>query len=42
MLQFSRLFQDCGGVSRRGFLEIGALTGLGLSLPTALAMPGRW
>ena len=38
MLQFSRLFQDCGGVSRRGFLEIGALTGLGLSLPTALAM----
>ena len=38
MLQFSRLFRDCAGVSRRGFLEIGALTGLGLSLPAALAM----
>lgn len=38
MLRFSRLFHDCAGVSRRGFLEIGALTGLGLTLPTALAM----
>lgn len=38
MLQFSRLFQNCSGVSRRGFLEIGALTGLGVSLPSALAM----
>ena len=38
MLQFSRLFQNCSGVSRRGFLEIGTLAGLGLSLPSALAM----
>lgn len=38
MLQFSRLFQNCSGVSRRGFLEIGALAGLGVSLPSALAM----
>lgn len=38
MLQFSRLFQNCSGVSRRGFLEIGTLAGLGVSLPSALAM----
>jgi hypothetical protein len=29
--------RDCDGVSRRSFLQIGALTGLGLSLPLALA-----
>lgn len=38
MLQFSRLFQNCSGLSRRGFLEIGTLAGLGVSLPSALAM----
>jgi len=38
MLQFSRLFQNCSGVSRRGFLEVGTLAGLGVSLPSALAM----
>lgn len=38
MLQFSRLFQDCQGTSRRGFLQIGALGGLGLSLPTFLKL----
>ena len=27
----------CEGVSRRGFLQIGALAGLGISLPVALA-----
>src|SRR5688572_18070225 len=29
--------RDCDGVSRRSFLQVGALTGLGLSLPLALA-----
>lgn len=38
MLHFTQLFRDCGGVSRRSFLQIGALSGLGLSLPAALAM----
>ena len=28
---------DCEGISRRGFLQVGALTGLGLSLPGFLA-----
>jgi len=31
------LFRDCDGVSRRGFLQVGSLGALGLSLPTLLA-----
>jgi hypothetical protein len=31
-------FRDCESVSRRSFLQIGALGGLGLSLPTLLAV----
>ncbi|MCX7422778.1 MAG: DUF1501 domain-containing protein, partial [Planctomycetia bacterium] len=30
-------FRDCERVSRRGFLQIGSLAGLGVSLPMALA-----
>jgi uncharacterized protein (DUF1501 family) len=30
-------FRDCDGVTRRNFLQIGALAGLGVSLPMALA-----
>ncbi len=38
MLSFlHRRTRNCEGVSRRSFLQIGALGGLGLSLPTALA-----
>ncbi|HUY91649.1 MAG TPA: DUF1501 domain-containing protein [Pirellulales bacterium] len=29
--------RDCGGIQRRDFLQVGALSGLGLSLPTLLA-----
>ncbi|MFP6574317.1 MAG: DUF1501 domain-containing protein, partial [Pirellulaceae bacterium] len=31
------LYRDCDGVSRRGFLQVGSLGALGLSLPTLLA-----
>jgi hypothetical protein len=34
---FSRRYQDCAGIHRRDFLRVGALTGLGLSLPALLA-----
>ncbi|MDA0591695.1 MAG: DUF1501 domain-containing protein [Planctomycetota bacterium] len=34
---FTGIDRNCEGVSRRSFLQIGALTGLGLSLPTLLA-----
>ena len=34
---FSGFDRNCEGVSRRSFLQVGALTGLGLSLPTLLA-----
>ena len=37
--------QNCEGLSRRHFLQIGSLGGLGLTLPTLLAgkkTPGRW
>jgi len=34
---FPRLDRNCEGVSRRSFLQVGALAGLGLSLPLALA-----
>src|SRR5438874_8983728 len=38
MLSFSTgKSRDCDGVSRRSFLQIGALAGLGVSLPLALA-----
>ena len=30
---FPGMLRDCEGVSRRGFLQVGALTGLGLTLP---------
>jgi hypothetical protein len=33
--------RDCDGISRRGFLQIGALAGLGISLPFALARRAR-
>ena len=32
-----RNLHDCERVTRRGLLQIGSLTGLGLSLPTLLA-----
>ena len=32
--------RTCEGVSRRDFLRIGALTGLGVTLPLALLVPG--
>src|SRR5687767_9072608 len=32
-----RLDRDCEGLSRRNFLQVGALAGLGLSLPQLLA-----
>jgi hypothetical protein len=34
---FPRQIRDCEGVSRRSFLQVGALGGLGVSLPLALA-----
>src|ERR1700722_8505283 len=34
---FPHAQRDCEGIRRRGFLQIGALAGLGLSLPTLLA-----
>ncbi len=34
---FGRQWKQCGGVSRRDFLRLGALAPLGLSLPTLLA-----
>src|SRR5262245_40038298 len=36
-----RLDRECEGVSRRNFLQIGALAGLGLSLPQLLACRAR-
>jgi uncharacterized protein (DUF1501 family) len=47
MLNFSRPMRDCEGIHRREFLRVGALTGLGLSLPAlfsakeALARAGK-
>ena len=38
---FSGIDRNCEGVSRRSFLQIGALTGLGLSLPTLLAAKAK-
>ncbi len=41
------LTRDCEGVSRRSFLQVGGVAGLGLTLPTLLAQqaarrpPGR-
>ena len=32
-----RNLRDCERITRRGLLQIGSLTGLGLSLPTFLA-----
>jgi len=38
MLKFLKgVSRDCGGIQRRDFLQVGALAGLGLSLPTVLA-----
>src|ERR1700694_3850914 len=34
---FSRPVRDCEGMRRRDFLKLGALTGLGLSLPDLFA-----
>ncbi len=36
-----RRTRDCEGVSRRSFLKVGALAGLGLSLPSVLAARAR-